>query len=75
MERSIVQGTVATFDGETGSGTLLRDNGSELSFDGPAFRAGGMRHLRPGQRVAVAIVDGHVTAVIIATFPLPEAPD
>lgn len=66
-----MQATVATFDPHTGCGTVLRDNGVEIPFDGEAFRAGGMRHLRPGQRVALAIADGRVTAITIATFPLP----
>lgn len=66
-----MQATVASFVAETGCGTVLRDNGSELPFDGDAFRHSGLRHLRPGQRVTMAVVDGRVLALTIATFPLP----
>lgn len=48
-----MQGTVATFDPDTRSGTLLLDNGTELAFGGPAFDRSGLRHLRPGQRVVI----------------------
>jgi 2-phospho-L-lactate guanylyltransferase len=48
-----MQGTVATFDPDSRSGTLLLDNGAELVFDGPAFDRSGLRHLRPGQRVVI----------------------
>jgi cold shock CspA family protein len=66
-----MQATVAGFVAETGCGTVLRDDGSELSFDGNAFRASGLRRLRPGQRVRIAVGDGRVTALTIATFALP----
>ncbi|MEU4568413.1 cold-shock protein [Micromonospora sp. NPDC023956] len=48
-----MQGTVATFDGTTRTGTLLLDDGSELSFPAGAFDASGLRLLRLGQRVRV----------------------
>ncbi|MFI6819348.1 cold-shock protein [Micromonospora sp. NPDC050187] len=48
-----MQGTVATFDGTTRTGTLLLDDGTELSFPAPAFDASGLRLLRLGQRVRV----------------------
>ncbi|MEV0328223.1 cold-shock protein [Micromonospora echinospora] len=48
-----MQGTVATFDGTTRTGTLLLDDGSELSFPARAFDASGLRLLRLGQRVRV----------------------
>lgn len=48
-----MQGTVATFDPDTHSGTLLLDNGSELVFDADAFGRSGLRLLRLGQRVAI----------------------
>ena len=48
-----MQGTVATFDPDTRSGTLLTDNGTELAFGAAAFDRSGLRHLRPGQRVVV----------------------
>jgi 2-phospho-L-lactate guanylyltransferase len=46
-----VQGTVATFDADSGAGTVLLDDGTELAFDGEAFARSGMRLLRMGQRV------------------------
>jgi 2-phospho-L-lactate guanylyltransferase len=59
-----MQGTVATFDAQTRSGTLLLDDGSELSFPAAAFDASGLRLLRLGQRVTIAAdPDGAVTKV------------
>ena len=46
-----VQGTVATFDAQARSGTLLLDDGTELAFPAEAFDASGLRLLRLGQRV------------------------
>ena len=43
-----MQGTVATFDPDTRSGTLLLDDGTELAFGAPAFDASGLRLLRLG---------------------------
>jgi cold shock CspA family protein len=48
-----MQGTVATFDPQTRTGTLLLDDGSELAFPEAAFRGSGMRLLRPGQRLVI----------------------
>ena len=48
-----MQGTVATFDPESHSGTLLLDDGAELPFPAEAFRQSGLRLLRLGQRVTV----------------------
>ena len=48
-----MQGTVATFDPEVRSGTVLLDDGSELAFPATAFDASGLRLLRLGQRVRV----------------------
>jgi 2-phospho-L-lactate guanylyltransferase len=48
-----MQGTVATFDPHTHTGTLLLDDGSELSFDTAAFRRSGLRLLHQGQRLVV----------------------
>ena len=53
-----MQGTVATFDAQTRSGTLLLDDGSELSFPAAAFDASGLRLLRLGQRVTIAADPG-----------------
>jgi cold shock CspA family protein len=48
-----MQGTVATFDLDTRSGTLLLDSGAELAFGSAAFDGSGLRQLRPGQRVTI----------------------
>jgi cold shock CspA family protein len=46
-----MQGTVATFEAETGAGTVLLDDGTELAFPPEAFARSGLRLLRLGQRV------------------------
>lgn len=48
-----MQGTIASFDPDTRSGTLLLDDGTEVSFGTPAFDRSGLRQLRSGQRVTV----------------------
>jgi 2-phospho-L-lactate guanylyltransferase len=48
-----MQGTVATYDAETHSGTLLLDDGSELGFGAEAFERSGLRLLRLGQRLTI----------------------
>jgi hypothetical protein len=59
-----MQGTVATFDAQTHTGTLLLDDGSELPLPAAAFEASGLRLLRLGQRVSIsADPDGAVTRV------------
>lgn len=50
-----MQGTVATFEADTGAGTAVLDDGTRVAFDAAAFAAGGLRHLRPGQRVRLDI--------------------
>lgn len=45
------QATVSEFDAETGAGAVLRDSGRREEFSGAAFRSGGLRLLRIGQRV------------------------
>jgi cold shock CspA family protein len=48
-----MQGTIATFDTVSRSGTLLLDDGTPLSFGAAAFQRSGLRLLRLGQRVTV----------------------
>lgn len=75
-----MQATVATFDPESRCGTVVLDDGTELRFDAAAFDAGGLRLLRFGQRVNIAVADDAssddgtpaITAVTLATFPLPR---
>jgi len=68
-----VQGTVRSFAPERGSGTVLLDDGSELPYDARAFAAGGLRLLRPGQRVRIQVTgegtDRQVSYLTLATFP------
>lgn len=59
-----MQGTIATFDPDSRSGTLLLDDGSELAFEAPAFDRSGLRLLRLGQRVEVETeVTGRISRV------------
>jgi cold shock CspA family protein len=50
-----MQGTVATFDAHAHTGTLILDDGTELAFPAEAFGRSGLRLLRLGQRVTVAV--------------------
>jgi len=60
----VMQGTIATFDPQTRSGTLLLDDGSERSFPAAAFDASGLRLLRLGQRVSISAgPEGDITKV------------
>ena len=64
-----MQATVATFDPETGTGTLLLDNGTRLAVPAAAFAASGLRLLRLGQRVKVdRDGQGTVTRITLVTF-------
>ncbi|GGQ34036.1 hypothetical protein GCM10010187_58850 [Actinomadura coerulea] len=53
---------------------MLLDDGTELPFDAEAFAAGGLRLLRFGQRVNLALDGERVSAVTLSTFPLPAPP-
>ena len=51
---------------------MLLDDGTPVPFDAPAFDAGGLRLLRPGQRVRIE-TDGEgaglrITLVTLQTF-------
>lgn len=76
MAGTDLQGTVRTYDPGARSGEVMLDDGSVLAFGSHAFDVGGLRQLRPGQRVrlCVEIVDGAttVTALTLATFPWPK---
>ena len=52
-----MQATVHRFDPETGAGSVLLDDGTELPFDGEAFERSGLRLLRVGQRRTVDVTD------------------
>ncbi|HEX7746515.1 MAG TPA: cold-shock protein [Micromonosporaceae bacterium] len=64
-----MQGTVATFDRRTRTGTLLLDDGTELAFPASAFDASGLRLLRLGRRVRIdADASGSVVRITLPTF-------
>ncbi|MCX5237902.1 hypothetical protein [Streptomyces prunicolor] len=67
-----MQATAYTYDAGTRTGSVLLDDGTPVSFDAPAFDAGGLRLLRPGQRVRIETEgpkDGlRVTLVTLQTF-------
>lgn len=68
-----MQATVLTFDADTSGGTVVLDDGTELPFSAEAFVAGGLRLLRPGQRVRLATdEDGRIVALTIHTLPDPR---
>ncbi|MEV8567917.1 hypothetical protein AB0436_20480 [Streptomyces sp. NPDC051322] len=67
-----MQATAYTYDPDTRSGSVLLDDGTPVDFDAPAFDAGGLRLLRPGQRVRIEISgEGdtrQITLVTLQTF-------
>ena len=64
-----MQGTVATYDPQTRSGTLLLDDGAEIAFPAAAFDASGLRLLRPGQRVRLEHDEsGQLRRITLPTF-------
>ncbi len=60
-----MQASVHGFDEQTGSGSVLLDDGVERWFDGKVFVQSGLRHLRVGQRVSVEIAGESVTRLWI----------
>lgn len=56
-----MQGSIHGFDEQTGEGSILLDDGRQLGFDGDAFRASALRHVRVGQRVSIEIDGEAVT--------------
>ncbi|HVB27788.1 MAG TPA: hypothetical protein VNE21_07745 [Mycobacteriales bacterium] len=64
-----MHGTVRSFDVRTRTGSVLRDDGTVVTFDQPAFDASGLRHLRVGQRVRLGFAGRRVALVTIATLP------
>jgi cold shock CspA family protein len=66
-----MQATVKDYDRDTRTGSVLFDDGSELPFDAAAFDAGGLRLLRLGQRVNIAVDGERIAVITLSTFPLP----
>ncbi|MDT0341180.1 hypothetical protein [Streptomyces litchfieldiae] len=67
-----MQATAYTFDPGTRSGSVLLDDGTPLDFGADAFDAGGLRLLRPGQRVRIEVTgegaERHVTYLTLQTL-------
>jgi 2-phospho-L-lactate guanylyltransferase len=64
-----MQGTVATFDMDTRSGTVLLDDGTPVAFDSAAFDASGLRFVRLGQRLRLdRDADGRIVKVTLPTM-------
>lgn len=67
-----MQATAYTYDPETRSGSVLLDDGTPVEFGPEAFEAGGLRLLRPGQRVRIETAgEGaarRITLVTLQTF-------
>ncbi|MBD9704284.1 hypothetical protein [Streptomyces caniscabiei] len=67
-----MQATAYTYDAATRTGQVLLDDGTPLPFDTPAFDAGALRLLRPGQRVRIE-TEGEgealrITLITLQTF-------
>ncbi|MFI6566621.1 hypothetical protein [Streptomyces sp. NPDC050534] len=67
-----MQATAYTYDPDTREGSVLLDDGSPVPFDAAAFDAGGLRLLRPGQRVRIELEGAkdspRITLVTLQTF-------
>lgn len=67
-----MQATAYTFDPATRHGSVLLDDGTPMDFGAEAFDAGGLRLLRPGQRVRIEVTaDGgprRITCVTLQTL-------
>ena len=69
---AFMQATVRGFDPSDGSGSVFLDDGSVAGFGAEVFAASGLRLLRRGQRVTIRLgPSGAITALTLATFPLP----
>jgi 2-phospho-L-lactate guanylyltransferase len=68
----LMQATAYTYSPDSRSGQVLLDDGTPLPFDSAAFDAGGLRLLRPGQRVRIETEgDGanrRITLITLQTF-------
>ncbi|MEU4657892.1 hypothetical protein AB0G32_28865 [Streptomyces sp. NPDC023723] len=67
-----MQATAYTYDPASRSGQVLLDDGTAVPFDAAAFDAGGLRLLRPGQRVRIVVegsgAERRITLVTLQTF-------
>lgn len=62
------QGTVKSFNAQTGTGTLLDDALVEHAIDREAFTASGLMELRLGQRVRYELRDDRVAHLSIVSL-------
>lgn len=60
-----MQASVHRYDDESGSGSVLLDDGREIPFDTAVMDASGLRLLRPGQRVSITMTDTVLTRLWI----------
>ncbi|MFI8994167.1 hypothetical protein [Streptomyces sp. NPDC053542] len=67
-----MQATAYTYDADSRTGSVLLDDGTPLPFDTAAFDAGGLRLLRPGQRVRIDVTgegeERRITLITLQTF-------
>jgi 2-phospho-L-lactate guanylyltransferase len=72
-----VHGTVREHAVDSGAGTVVLDDGTSLAYDDQALQTGGLRLLRPGQRVRIETAgngaDRRVLRLTIATLDWPDA--
>jgi hypothetical protein len=64
-----MQATTYTYTPETRAGSVLLDDGTPVEFGAAAFDAGGLRLLRPGQRVRIE-TEGEGSALRITLVTL-----
>lgn len=69
-----MQATVYRYDPETGSGAVVTDAGAVLPFTRAALEHSGLRHLRPGQRLAVECRDQQVIGLSLGTIAAAQRP-
>lgn len=63
-----MQATVSSYDPETATGAVLRDDGVELPFGVEALAGSGLRLLRPGQRVRLEMSGDRIDHLQILTL-------
>ncbi|ADU48837.1 hypothetical protein Intca_2328 [Intrasporangium calvum DSM 43043] len=67
-----MQATVHAFDPIMQTGSLIRDDGVLLPFDGSAVERGGLRLVRVGQRLTVDLLDDRVIGLRIVGIEPPN---
>jgi len=67
-----MQASVHRYVDESGSGSVLLDDGREIPFEGSVLDASGLRHLRPGQRVSIEMSETALTRLWIVGIGVGE---